>query len=32
MPTYRTWELGCKLCKMGNAVLGTTVKEKDNKR
>ena len=26
MPTYRTWELGCKL---GDTVLGTTIKEKD---
>ena len=30
MPTYRTWELGCKLnYKMGDTVLGTTIKEKD---
>ena len=26
MPTYRTWEIGCK---MGGTVLSTTVKEKD---
>ena len=29
MPTYRTREHGCKLYKMGDTVMGTTVKEKD---